>query len=168
MNIDSNYYMTQIIQKQIYEPQSYEPQSYETPSYEPPSIVYLVYDTKKHIFKPKLRTNYLDVTDKHIVEIFSQEYSFSVLTIYSPIEEQHHVKLISIENDKIESKIYQYYDFYDISTDNIIVCQNYSTQIIDDNLYYVKMTSYRPNFKSNNLDRFTLDSFVIYEFSLSN
>ena len=122
--------------------------------YKPIPINYIIYNTKTK----KFRSNKMPSSDneEHTIEILDNEINFTIF-ISHPIEEEYFF-IELMDNDTIENRIYDYYDFYDIRKSEITIVQDYSVFIdFQFNVYNITTTKYSSEKK--------LDTFEVVHFS---
>lgn len=126
--------------------------------YNPVSIKYMIYNLKTKQFRTS-NTSSIDETCEYILEILSTELDFTIF-ISHPIEEEYFF-IDLMEPKIIESKIYDYYDFYDVRTSEINIIQEYTIFVdCDSNIYNITITKYSCDKK--------IDTFEVVSFNNSN
>lgn len=122
--------------------------------YKPIQVNYLIYNSQTNYFRSS-RTKSFDFTCEQSMEVLSTEKDFIVFMSH-PIDEEYSFIEIT-NNDEIELKIYDYYDFYDVLKDEINIIQEY-TVFADCNseIYNVTITKYSCN---KNIDKFQVFHF---------
>jgi hypothetical protein len=122
--------------------------------YNPTPIKYMTYNSKTKKFHSAnvLTTNQ---TFEYTVEVLQTEIDFTIF-ISHPIEEEYFF-IDLMDPYIIESKIYDYYDFYDVRTSEINIIQEYTIFVdCDSNIYNIIITKYSCDKK---IDTFEVVSF---------
>lgn len=125
--------------------------------YKPITIKYIIYNSQTHQFRssniPSLNHKY-----EYFVKVLNTEYEYEfTIFISHPIEvEYFFIELVDCEI--AESRIYDYYDFYDVIKNDIDISQEYTVFIdCDSNTFNITTTKYSSVKK--------IDTFEVIHFS---
>jgi hypothetical protein len=130
----------------------------EKETYNPIPIKYMTYNSMTNQFhSANVRTT--NQPFEYTVEILKTEVDFTIFISHSIEEEYFFIDLM--DDDIIESRIYDYYDFYDVRKCDINIIQEYTIFVdCDLNVYNVTITKYSCQKK--------IDTFEVVHFSKFN
>lgn len=156
--IEQQYYIKTLMNQYLRETSHPLP----TPIRHQPITNYLIYNFETHSFNSshKLPEILQTQTERfQFLEILNDEEEFYVFICDSIDTEYSFIELIS--NVEAENKIYEYYEFYDINRDSVIVSYD-NSQFIDCEckLFNSTTTEY---YSKSDLDSFRIVHFVRYE-----
>ena len=128
--------------------------------YKPTPINYLIYN----VHSGKFRSSNIPIFNhecEHLIETLATDNEFTIFISHSIDTEYLFVELTTLKIS--EERIYDYYNFYDISQDEIDIVQEYSVFIdCSSNVYNITTTKYSSAKNKN------IDSFEIVHFSEEN
>jgi hypothetical protein len=126
--------------------------------YNPIPIKYMTYNSKTKQFHS---TNVLTTNEpfEYTLEVLQTEIDFTIFISHSIEEEYFFIDLM--DDDVIESRIYDYYDFYDVRKCEINIIQEY-TVFVDCNSYVYNLTITKYSCQKK------IDTFEIVHFSKFN
>jgi hypothetical protein len=124
--------------------------------YKPISIKYIIYDSQTHQFRSS-HVKILENKFEYFIEILNTDDIFTIFISHPIDDEYFFIELIDCKT--AESRIYDYYDFYDIKKNEINITQEY-TIFIDcySNVFNVTITTYSSEPK-------VIDTFEVMHFS---
>jgi hypothetical protein len=123
--------------------------------YKPIPIKYIIYDSQTHQFRSS-HVKILENKFEHFVEILNTDDVFTIFISHPIDDEYFFIELLDCET--AESRIYDYYDFYDIRKNEIDISQEYTVLIdCDSNTFNITTTKYSSTKK--------IDTFEVIHFS---
>lgn len=126
--------------------------------YKPIPINYLIYNLQTNQFRSSDKPSFNQQFER-MVEVLSTEKDFTVF-ISHPIDEEYFFIDIT-DSDTTQSRIYDYYDFYDVTKNEITIIQDYTVFIdCNSNVYNATITKYSCEKK--------IDTFEVVHFSKFN